>query len=111
MVYGNMGGDGQPQTQSAVFTRCAVFGMNPQAAIAAPRWLLGRTWGQTSDTLKLESRFDPAVIETLRSRGHDVEVLGSYDETVGHAGAILRDANGVLRGGSDPRSDGGVAAW
>jgi gamma-glutamyltranspeptidase/glutathione hydrolase len=111
MVFGNMGGDGQPQTQSAVFTRCAVFGMNPQAAIAAPRWLLGRTWGQTSDTLKLESRFDPAVIETLRSRGHDVEVLGSYDETVGHAGAILRDANGVLRGGSDPRSDGGVAAW
>ena len=43
MVYGNMGGDGQPQTQSAVFTRTAVFGMHPQAAIDAPRWLLGRT--------------------------------------------------------------------
>ncbi|MGE5105072.1 MAG: gamma-glutamyltransferase, partial [Betaproteobacteria bacterium] len=111
MVYGNMGGDGQPQTQSAVFTRCAVFGMNPQAAISAPRWLLGRTWGETSDTLKLEARFDPAVVEDLRSRGHAVEVVGAYDEVVGHAGAILRDASGVLRGGSDPRSDGGVAAW
>ena len=111
MVYGNMGGDGQPQTQSAVFTRCAVFGMGPQAAIAAPRWLLGRTWGQTSDTLKLESRFAPALIEDLRARGHDVEILGPYDEAVGHAGAILRDGNGVLEGGSDPRSDGGVAAW
>ena len=111
MVYGNMGGDGQPQTQSAVFTRCAVFGMDPQTAVAAPRWLLGRTWGQTSDTLKLESRFGPAVIDGLRQRGHDVEVLGPYDEVVGHAGAILRDANGVLQGGSDPRSDGGVAAW
>jgi oxamate amidohydrolase len=111
MVYGNMGGDGQPQTQSAVFTRCAVFGMNPQAAIAAPRWLLGRTWGETSDTLKLESRFDPDVIEDLRARGHDVELLGPYDSAVGHAGVVLRDASGALRGGSDPRSDGGVAAW
>ena len=58
MVYGTMGGDGQPQTQCAVFTRIAVFGQNMQAAISAPRWLLGRTWGQASDTLKLESRFD-----------------------------------------------------
>jgi gamma-glutamyltranspeptidase/glutathione hydrolase len=111
LVYGNMGGDGQPQTQSAVFTRCAVFGMDPQAAIAAPRWLLGRTWGQATDTLKLESRFAPAVIDELRARGHAVELLGAYDEAVGHAGALLRDASGMLRGGSDPRSDGGVAAW
>ncbi|MEO8976256.1 MAG: gamma-glutamyltransferase, partial [Casimicrobiaceae bacterium] len=111
MVYGNMGGDGQPQTQSAVFTRCVVFGMNPQAAIAAPRWLLGRTWGQVSDTLKLESRFAPDVVAELRARGHEVELLGAYDEVVGHAGAIVRDSNGLLQGGSDPRSDGGVAAW
>jgi gamma-glutamyltranspeptidase len=111
MVYGNMGGDGQPQTQSAVFTRCAVFGMNPQEAIAAPRWLLGRTWGQTSDTLKLESRFAPAVVERLRQMGHEVELLGDYDELVGHAGALIRQANGMLEGGTDPRSDGGVAAY
>jgi oxamate amidohydrolase len=111
MVYGNMGGDGQPQTQSAVFTRCAVFGMNPQAAIAAPRWLLGRTWGQTTDTLKLESRFPREVIEALKRMGHDVEIVGDYDEVVGHAGAVIRHANGVLEGGSDPRSDGGVAAY
>ena len=111
MVYGSMGGDGQPQTQSAVFSRITRFGMNPAAAVAAPRWLLGRTWGQTSDTLKLESRFSDDVINTLRARGHDVEVLGPCDETVGHAGAIVRDGSGVLRGGADPRSDGGVAAW
>jgi oxamate amidohydrolase len=110
-VYGNMGGDGQPQTQSAVFTRCAVFGMDPQAAIAAPRWLLGRTWGQATDTLKLESRFAPAVVDELRARGHEVEVLGAFDEAVGHAGALLRGAGGMLQGGTDPRSDGGVAAW
>src|SRR6185295_13038084 len=111
MVYGNMGGDGQPQTQSAIFTRCAVFGMSPRAAIAAPRWLLGRTWGQTSDTLKLEARFAPQVVETLRGMGHEVEIVGDYDEIVGHAGAILRRPDAMLEGGSDPRSDGGVAAY
>jgi gamma-glutamyltranspeptidase/glutathione hydrolase len=111
MVYGNMGGDGQPQTQSAVFTRSVVFGWGPQAAISAPRWLLGRTWGQVSETLKLESRFPPAVVDELRARGHDVELLAEFDETVGHAGAIIRHPNGVLEGGADPRSDGAVAAY
>jgi gamma-glutamyltranspeptidase/glutathione hydrolase len=111
MVYGNMGGDGQPQTQSAVFTRSVVYGWGPQAAISAPRWLLGRTWGQTTETLKLESRFPSAVVEELKSRGHDVEVIGAFDETVGHAGAILRHSNGVLEGGADPRSDGSVAGF
>lgn len=111
MVYGNMGGDGQPQSQSAVFTRTVLFGMNPQDAVAAPRWLLGRTWGNPSDTLKLESRFAPAVVERLRAMGHEVEVLGDYDETVGHAGCIVRHPDGALEGGYDPRSDGGVAGF
>jgi gamma-glutamyltranspeptidase/glutathione hydrolase len=111
MVYGNMGGDGQPQTQSAVFTRSVLFGWGPQAAISAPRWLLGRTWGQATETLKLESRFPREVVEELRARGHDVEVVGEFDEVVGHAGAIIRRPNGVLEGGADPRSDGAVAAF
>jgi gamma-glutamyltranspeptidase len=111
MVYGTMGGDGQPQTQAAVFTRHVVFGQPLQTAVSAPRWLLGRTWGQTSDTLKLEQRFAPAVVEELARRGHDVEVLLPFDETMGHAGAIVRHADGVLEGASDPRSDGAVAAW
>ena len=111
LVYGTMGGDGQPQTQSAVFTRIAVFGMDPQQAVAAPRWLLGRTWGQTSDSLKLESRFPTGVVSDLARRGHEMEVLGEYDETMGHAGAIVRHPNGVMAGGADPRSDGAVAAY
>ena len=111
MVYGNMGGDGQPQSQSAVFTRTMVYGMNPQDAIEAPRWLLGRMWGNATDSLKLESRFPPEVVEKLRAMGHEVEVLAAFDETMGHAGAIVRHANGALEGGFDPRSDGGVAAY
>ena len=108
MPYGTMGGDGQPQTQCAVFTRIGVFGMSPREAISAPRWLLGRTWGNASDTLKLESRFDAAVFETLRARGHEVEQLGEFDESVGHAGALIRAKDGALSGGFDPRSDGAV---
>jgi oxamate amidohydrolase len=111
MVYGNMGGDGQPQSQSAVFSRTIQFGMNPAAAIAAPRWLLGRTWGQTTDTLKLEGRFPAATIDELRRRGHDIEVYPDFDETLGHAGAIVRAPNGTLEGGTDPRSDGAVAGF
>ena len=111
MVYGTMGGDGQPQTQSALFSRIVGFGMAPQQAVSAPRWLLGRTWGQVSETLKLESRFPAELIAKLKAMGHDTEVLGEYDETVGHAGAIVRHPNGVLEGGADPRSDGSVAAF
>ena len=111
MVYGNMGGDGQPQSQSAVFTRTIVKGMNPAAAIAAPRWLLGRTWGQTTDSLKLESRFPQATIDELKRRGHDVEIYPEFDETLGHAGAVVRAANGLFEGGTDPRSDGAVAGF
>lgn len=111
LVYGNMGGDGQPQSQSAVFSRIALFGMNPQAAISAPRWLLGRTWGQTSDSLKLEARFSDETVAALRAMGHEVDVLAAWDETMGHAGAIVRHANGLLEGGSDPRSDGAAAGW
>ena len=46
MVYGAMGGEGQPQTQSAVYSRYAMFGQDLQASITAPRWVPGRTGGE-----------------------------------------------------------------
>lgn len=79
--------------------------------MSAPRWLLGRTWGEQSTNLKLESRFDPAMVVPLREAGHDVEVLDeAFSDTMGHAGALVRHPNGVLEGASDPRCDGSVAA-
>lgn len=111
MVYGNMGGDGQPQTQSAVFSRYALYGQSLQQAVTAPRWLLGKTWGQESTTLKFERRFDPAALDGLRRRGHDVELLDEFSDTMGHAGAIVRQPDGLLLGAADPRSDGVVAGY
>lgn len=110
MVYGTMGGDGQPQTQAAVFTRHVLFGQPLQQAVSAPRWLLGRTWGQSSDSLKLEGRFPAQIADALRARGHEVDVLSDYEESMGHAGAIVRHPDGLLEGAADPRSDGVVAS-
>ena len=109
LVYGSMGGDGQPQFQSAVFSRIAIFGWDAQRAIDAPRWLLGRSWGLSSETLKLEARFPEQTFVTLQRLGHDVERLAPYDEAVGHAGAIVRAPDGTLDAASDPRSDGAAA--
>lgn len=109
VVYGSMGGDGQPQFQAAVLLRHLEFGMPVQEAVSAPRWLLGRTWGSASDTLKLESRFPLEVFEQLRARGHVVEALTDFDEGAGHAGLIVRHPDGRLEGAADPRSDGSAA--
>lgn len=111
LVYGTMGGDGQPQTQATIFQRVATFGDDPQLAISRPRWLLGRTWGQSSESLKLESRFAQSTFDALKSMGHDVQWIDAWDEGVGHAGMICRNADGILLGGYDPRSNGGVAAF
>ncbi|SPX55685.1 gamma-glutamyltranspeptidase [Klebsiella pneumoniae] len=111
MVYGSMGGDGQPQTQAALFTRYILQGVPLQESISRPRWLLGRTWGQSSDSLKLEGRFPPACIARLRELGHDVEVLADFSEAMGHAGAIVRHPNGLLEGATDPRSNGAAAGY
>ena len=48
IAYGTMGGDGQPQSQAAVFTRYVTFRQPLERALDAPRWLLGRTWGSTT---------------------------------------------------------------
>ena len=111
LVYGTMGGEGQPQTQAAIFSRYALFGQPLQQAVTAPRWLLGRTWGDHSTSLKLESRFNPALVETLRQAGHVVELVDGFSDVMGHAGAIVRHPGGVLEGAADPRSDGMVAAF
>lgn len=111
MAYGTMGGEGQPQTQAALFSRYFMFGQDLQAAITAPRWLLGRTWGEDSTSLKLEGRFDPALIEQLRAAGHPVEMLPDFTSTMGHAGAIVRHPSGLLEGANDPRSDGAATGW
>jgi gamma-glutamyltranspeptidase len=110
MAYGAMGGDGQPQTQAAVFTRHVLYRVPLADALARPRWLLGRTWGSAVTSLRMENGFDGNLIDRLLGAGHDIEVLGErYSDTMGHAGAVVLHRDGALEGGHDPRADGGAA--
>ncbi|GBR50721.1 gamma-glutamyltranspeptidase [Neokomagataea thailandica NBRC 106555] len=111
MVFGTMGGEGQPQTQAALINRYLSHGVGLQEAVSRPRWLLGRTWGEESTSLKIEPGFEEDVISELRQLGHDVEELGSYSDIMGHAGAVVLHKNGTMEGATDPRSDGAVAGW
>jgi gamma-glutamyltranspeptidase len=111
MAYGNMGGEGQPQSQSAVFSRYAQFGMGLQRAVTAPRWLLGKTWGDVNMRLKLESRFNPALVAALQAAGHETEIVEDYDDRMGHAGAIVLHPSGLHEAATDPRADGAALAF
>jgi gamma-glutamyltranspeptidase len=107
LIYGTMGGEGQPQTQAAIATRVVDYHMTVQEAVAAPRWLYGRTWGMASNNLKLENRISAEIIQTLEKRGHLTEIVEGYTDLMGHAGAISVNYElGTLSAATDPRSDG-----
>ena len=107
LVYGTMGGEGQPQTQAAIATRIVDFGMFPQDAVAAPRWLHGRTWGAASNDLKMEGRIPQETLDDMKRRGHPVARVDDYTDGMGHAGAIMIDPETGLRySATDPRGDG-----
>ena len=111
MSYGTMGGEGQPQTQAMIFARHVLNEMPLQNAISAPRWLLGRTWGSEATNLRIENRFDQSIFNTLIDRGHYIEVVGEYEEIMGHAGALVFNTDGLIEGAADPRSDGSAVGY
>jgi gamma-glutamyltranspeptidase len=112
LVYGTMGGEGQPQTQAALLTRILDLGMDVQAAIDAPRWLYGRTWGEPTAALLVEPRVGDGVVAELARRGHDVRLAEPWDDRMGHAQAIRIDPRtGVRHAGADPRGDGIAAGY
>nr|VXZ84541.1 Putative gamma-glutamyltransferase ywrD [Klebsiella pneumoniae] len=110
MVYGSMGGDGQPQTQAALFTRYILQGCRsgehlPSALASGPHL------GPVLRLTEAGGTLCPACIARLRELGHDVEVLADFSEAMGHAGAIVRHPNGLLEGATDPRSNGAAAGY
>ncbi|MEL6936801.1 MAG: gamma-glutamyltransferase [Cyanobacteria bacterium J06607_17] len=105
LVFGTMGGEGQPQTQVALLTRVLDLGLDIQTAINLPRWRWGRTWGQSSARLALEGRIQPAVRNTLRRRGHQLQIEADWCEAMGHA-HMIQVLDDYLLGACDPRSDG-----
>ncbi|REL27625.1 gamma-glutamyltranspeptidase [Thalassotalea euphylliae] len=105
LAYGTMGGEGQPQTQAKVFTDYTWRNRSIAEAVAAPRWLLGRTWGDTSTNLKVEQALAANLGTELDRLKHKWQSVDDNNEMMGHAGAIL-DSETELAAASDPRSDG-----
>ena len=112
LVYGSMGGEGQPQTHAALATRIIDYGYDVQQAIESPRWLMGRTWGTPVRELSLEARVGAQVPRELVHRGQPVKIQYDWNDNLGHAQAIRINADsGFLEGGADPRGDGAAIGY
>jgi gamma-glutamyltranspeptidase / glutathione hydrolase len=103
LVFGTMGGDGQPQTHVQLLGHLVDGGADVQAAIDAPRFVVDVADGSVA----IEARAPSAVVDGLRVRGHVVRDLAGYDQLAGHAHAIAVSPTGYT-GGSDPRCEGAV---
>ena len=104
--FGVMGGYMQPQGHMQVVMNMVDFGLNPQAALDAPRW----QWTKGRQ-FEVEHHFPRHIAQGLAGLGHRITVpleSGGF----GRGQIILRDPdNGVLFGGTESRTDGAVAAW
>jgi gamma-glutamyltranspeptidase/glutathione hydrolase len=106
LLFGTQGADGQPQTLAAILTRLIDYGMDPLTALARPRFLLGKTFSDTRDALKLEEDAGADVFAALAARGHEVSAIAAQSPLAGHPGVIRIEADGSASGAHDPRSDG-----
>jgi gamma-glutamyltranspeptidase/glutathione hydrolase len=104
LLYGTQGADGQPQTLSVLLMRLIDYGMSPGSALRGPRFLLGRTFSDGRDSLKLEGDAGSNVISELARRGHDISPIEKLSPLAGQAGVIRIGTDGVVTGAHDPRS-------
>jgi gamma-glutamyltranspeptidase/glutathione hydrolase len=96
------------------------YGLDPQAALDAPRFCIDKVdscIGPSSVAVShvlLEEGFTQQAAQQLRAKGHNVRwpVGGDARSIFGRGQVILRDKHsGVLCAGSDPRADGCAMGW
>ncbi len=104
--FGVMGGFMQPQGHMQVAMNLIDFGLNPQAALDAPRW----QWIK-GNQVHVEQSMPSHIVLELLERGHEVSVQGDSG-SFGRGEAILREpGSDVLVGGTEARTDGSIAAY
>lgn len=103
--FGVMGGFMQPQGHLQVVTNMVDFHLNPQAALDAPRW----QW-HAGRRVTFEPETPVALVRQLARMGHDA-VIDLNANSFGHGQIIWQLDGGVLVGGTEPRTDGQIAAW
>jgi gamma-glutamyltranspeptidase / glutathione hydrolase len=108
VAFGIMGGWNQSQAHAQFVANLVDFKMNVQAALEAPRFSK-HTFGGCD--VMMENRFAQNVRNELTSKGHKIEVKGTFSSPMGGGQAVMRDfAAGVNFGASDPRKDGQAVA-
>lgn len=112
MSFGTPGGDTQTQTNIQVFLNIVVFGMDPQAAVNAPRFQSFNFPDSFAPnvykvgTIGLELPLYQSVGKQLEVMGYKIEVGDKLDNKYGAENVILIDhPTGKLIGGSDPREE------
>tara|TARA_B100001123_G_scaffold448368_2_gene609162 strand:+ start:36925 stop:38622 length:1698 start_codon:yes stop_codon:yes gene_type:complete len=104
LSFGVMGGSMQPQGHVQILLNMIDFGMNVQDAGE-----MARVRHSSGKEIILESGISKEAVIKLKQLGHQINPAGGG---FGGYQAIEVDwKRGVLRGGSDPRKDGHVAAW
>lgn len=103
--FGVMGGFMQPQGHVQVVMNLTDFHMNPQEALDAPRW----QWIKDKN-IEVEPSVPLHIVNDLIKRGHEVKIQPNLNE-FGRGQMIIRTDEGTLGGGTEPRTDGHIAAW
>lgn len=103
--YGVMGGHMQAQGHVQVALHTVDGRLDPQAALDRPRWF----WDAATGRVLVEDTADPAVVASLRERGHDV-AIAEHPAVFGRGQAIWRTAGGYVAG-SESRADGVPMGW
>jgi gamma-glutamyltranspeptidase len=89
-------------------------GMDVQAAIEAPRFLVARDPADATGRrarIQIEDRFPRALVAELESRGHRFQKIGRKGEVrYGYAAAAIMEGAGTVAGGAEPRRSYAVAA-
>ncbi len=102
--FGVMGGFMQPQGHLQVFLALAQ-GFDPQTALDLPRFCIED--GLPSDRVAMEEGIPLKTLSRLAEMGQPVRPVHGWDRALfGRGQVILRDTQGVLCAGSDPRADG-----
>ncbi|WP_337270700.1 gamma-glutamyltransferase family protein [Oryzifoliimicrobium ureilyticus] len=110
LLYGTQGADGQPQTLALLLSLLIDHQFDLSAALAHPRFLLGKTFSDSRDSLKIEANAGTDVFSGLAALGHSVSSIDAFSPLGGQAGVIRIDDDGLIHGSHDPRSDGGAEA-
>jgi gamma-glutamyltranspeptidase/glutathione hydrolase len=104
LSFGVMGGFMQPQGHLQVIVNMVDHGLDPQAALDAPRFRVDQHGGPR---VAIESAVPLKTRKALTAMGHEVTRDVTFAPSFGGGQVIARDAEtGVLWGGSDPRKDG-----